>query len=65
MLALKNLLTISTSIDSFSKIKEFDSIKTNIIYGTVGIHPHESDKNGLTFLSISSETLKKMIKLWA
>jgi TatD DNase family protein len=44
---IKKLLTISTSIDSFSKIKELIH-KDDIIYGTVGIHPHESDKNVLT-----------------
>ena len=44
---IEKLLTISTSIDSFSKIKELIH-KDDIIYGTVGIHPHESDNNVLT-----------------
>ena len=44
---IKKLLTISTSIDSFSKIKQL-ILKDEIIYGTVGIHPHESEKNVLT-----------------
>ena len=44
---IKKLLTISTSIDSFSKIKQLIH-KDDIIYGTVGIHPHESDKNVLS-----------------
>jgi len=44
---IKKLLTISTSLDSFSKIKQLIH-KDEIIYGTVGIHPHESDKNVLT-----------------
>ncbi|MDC3030780.1 TatD family hydrolase [Candidatus Pelagibacter sp.] len=44
---IEKLLTISTSIDSFSKIKELIH-EDEIIYGTVGIHPHESDKNFLT-----------------
>ena len=39
---IKKLLTISTSIDSFSKIKQLIH-KDEMIYGTVGIHPHESD----------------------
>ncbi len=43
---IKKLLTISTSIDSFSKIKQLIH-KDDIIYGTVGIHPHESDNNVL------------------
>ncbi len=44
---IKKLLTISTSIDSFSKIKQLIQ-KDDIIYGTVGIHPHESENNVLT-----------------
>ena len=44
---IEKLLTISTSIESFSKIKQL-ILKDEIIYGTVGIHPHESDKNVLT-----------------
>ena len=51
---IKKLLTISTSIDSFSKIKQLIH-KDDIIYGTVGIHPHESDKNDLT----SSQLVQK------
>ena len=44
---IKKLLTISTSIDSFSKIKQLIH-KDDIIYGTVGIHPHESNNNFFT-----------------
>ena len=44
---IKKLLTISTSINSFAKIKQLIH-KDDIIYGTVGIHPHESDNNVLT-----------------
>ena len=44
---IEKLLTISTSIDSFSKIKQLIH-EDEIIYGTVGIHPHESDNNFLT-----------------
>ena len=44
---IEKLLTISTSIDSFSKIKQLVR-EDEIIYGTVGVHPHESDKNFLT-----------------
>ena len=46
-IGIKKLLTISTSIESFSKIKEIVN-RDEIIYGTVGIHPHESDTNILT-----------------
>ena len=41
---IEKLLTISTSFESFSKIKEIIK-KDKIIYGTVGIHPHESGKD--------------------
>ena len=44
---IKKLLTISTSFESFSKIKDIVN-KDEIIYGTVGIHPHESDANTIT-----------------
>ena len=44
---IEKLLTISTSIDSFSKIKQLIN-EDEIIYGTVGIHPHESDTNFLS-----------------
>ena len=40
-IGIKKLLTISTSFESFSKIKEIVH-KDEMIYGTVGIHPHES-----------------------
>ena len=51
---IEKLLTISTSLDSFSKIKQLIH-KDDIIYGTVGIHPHESDKNAL----VSSQLVQK------
>ena len=54
---IEKLLTISTSLDSFSKIKQLIH-KDKIIYGTVGIHPHESDKNVLT----STQLVQKFIK---
>tara|TARA_B100000575_G_C22917425_1_gene532407 strand:- start:30 stop:791 length:762 start_codon:yes stop_codon:yes gene_type:complete len=45
-IGIKKLLTISTSIESFSKVKEIVN-KDNIIFGTIGIHPHEADKNNI------------------
>ena len=39
---IEKLLTISTSFESFLKIKEIVN-KDEIIYGTIGIHPHESE----------------------
>ena len=44
---IEKLLTISTSFESFSKIKEIVQ-KDEIIYGTVGIHPHETKDNIIT-----------------
>ena len=43
---IEKLLTISTSLESFSKIKNILT-KDKIIYGTIGIHPHESSKNSI------------------
>jgi TatD DNase family protein len=43
-IGIVKLLTISTSIESFNKIKELVNID-KIIYGTYGIHPHETEKN--------------------
>ena len=45
-IGIKKLLTISTSIESFSRVKEIVN-KDMIIYGTIGIHPHEVDKNNI------------------
>ena len=40
---IKNLLTICTTLESFEKIKLIINKYKNI-YGTFGIHPHESEK---------------------
>jgi len=44
---IEKLLTISTSLESFSRIKELIKID-EMIYGTIGIHPHESSKDIIT-----------------
>ena len=44
---IKKLLTISTSFESFSRVKELVN-KDDMIYGTIGIHPHESSSNVIT-----------------
>ena len=49
------LLTISTTIESYKKIKEIVKKYKNV-YGTLGIHPHET-KN---FSNFNIETIKKM-----
>ncbi len=40
---VEKLLTISTNIESYNKILEIIKIDV-MIYGTIGIHPHEVDK---------------------
>ena len=46
-IGIKKILTISTSLNSFSKIKEIVK-RDEIIYGTIGIHPHESEKDKIS-----------------
>ena len=46
-IGIKKILTISTSLESFSKIKEIVT-KDEMIYGTIGIHPHETNENIIT-----------------
>ncbi len=44
---IKKLLTISTSFESFSRVKELVN-RDEMIYGTIGVHPHESSTNIIT-----------------
>ena len=53
---IKKLLTISTNLESFTKIKEIVKFD-EMIFGTFGIHPHETKNN-----TIASETIVKNIK---
>ncbi len=46
-IGIKKLLTISTSLESFNRITDIVN-KDEIIYGTIGIHPHEADKETIT-----------------
>ena len=46
-IGITKLLTISTSLESFSRVKEIVN-KDDMIYGTIGIHPHEADKNEIS-----------------
>ena len=58
---LKKLLTICTSNESFENIKkilDFDEI----IYGTYGIHPHETENNKVT-KNLIIENIKKHPKI--
>ena len=52
---IEKLLTISTSLESFTRIKELINID-EMIYGTIGIHPHESSKDIIT----SKEIIKNL-----
>jgi len=55
-IGIEKLLTISTSFESFSKIRKIVN-KDKMIYGTFGIHPHESNNN-----IISSDIIIKNLK---
>ena len=44
---IKKLLTISTSHESFDRIKKIIN-EDEIIYGTIGVHPHETTDNKIT-----------------
>ena len=44
---IKKLLTISTSYESFDRIKKIVE-EDEIIFGTIGIHPHETTNNKIT-----------------
>ena len=44
---IEKLLTISTSVESFKKIKNIIN-EDEIIFGTIGIHPHETNNNEIS-----------------
>ena len=56
-IGIEKLLTISTSFKSFHKILEIIKLD-RIIYGTFGIHPHESKH----FQSIDSNYISEIVK---
>ena len=58
---LKKLLTICTSNESFENIKKILEID-KIIYGTYGIHPHETKNNKAT-KNVIIENIKKHPKI--
>ena len=61
-IGLKKILTISTSIKSFENVLKIIELDT-IIYGTIGIHPHESDKDKVSsnYLTLNAKKNKKII----
>ena len=54
-IGIQKLLTISTSFESFSRVKDLVN-KDEIIYGTIGIHPHESATDQIN----SSQIIQKL-----
>ena len=54
---IEKLLTISTTLESFERIKKIIK-KDKMIYGTIGIHPHESGDNQITSEYIIENLLK-------
>ena len=58
---LKKLLTICTSDESFENIKKILDLD-QIIYGTYGIHPHETENNKVT-KNVIIENIKKHPKI--
>ena len=58
---ITKLLTICTTLDSFEKIKEIVE-KDKMIYGTYGIHPHETKNNYVDKIMIV-EAVKKNNKI--
>ena len=59
---LKKILTISTNSKSFENIKKIINLD-EIIYGSVGIHPHESSSDNMDkeFIVENANKLKKII----
>jgi len=59
---IEKILTICTTLESFTKIKEIVK-KDKIIFGTYGIHPHEAKNNIVTSDLIVNEIInnKKII----
>tara|TARA_B110001452_G_scaffold266257_1_gene272652 strand:- start:3080 stop:3838 length:759 start_codon:yes stop_codon:yes gene_type:complete len=53
---IEKLLTICTTLESFKKIKQLVK-KDDIIYGTYGIHPHETKKDKITNKLIIDEII--------
>ena len=53
---IKKILTICTTLNSFNKIKEIVK-KDEIIFGTYGIHPHETQNNKITKSLIVKEVM--------
>ena len=55
---INKLLTICTTLESFEKIKKLVK-KDKIIFGTYGIHPHETETNVVNKKTIIKNTNEK------
>ena len=60
-MGIKKLLTISTSYESFERVAKIVN-KDAIIYGTIGIHPHETKDNKIS-ADFIAENLAKNSKI--
>ena len=63
-IGIKKLLTISTSLKSFENIKKILEID-EMIYGTVGIHPHESSKDKINSNYLIDNAIKQKKNYWS
>ena len=54
---ITKILTICTTLESFEKIKDI-ILKDKMIYGTYGIHPHETETNKVNKQKIILEVNK-------
>ena len=61
-IGLKKILTISTNFESFERIKKIIT-KDPIIYGSIGIHPHETtfNKIEIDFIVNNAKKIPKII----
>ena len=61
-IGLKRILTISTNFESFERIKKIIT-KDPIIYGSIGIHPHETTLNKIEvdFIVNNAKKIPKII----
>ena len=55
-IGITKLLTISTSLESFNRVKKIVNLD-EMIYGSIGIHPHETNNN-----SIDTDFIVKNLK---
>ena len=62
-LTSKGLFTINVEFESFSRIKELIN-RDEMIYGTIGIHPHESSKNVITSKLIIESLNEQLKEYW-